>query len=58
MGSDHKGNATEKVDDAIQALLMLIRILNTSAITTEDLIERLNYIGKDLEDAKKLIGYI
>lgn len=58
MGSDHKGNATEKVDDAIQALLMLIRILNTSTITTEDLIERLNYIGKDLEDAKKIIGYI
>lgn len=58
MASDYKGNAVEKIDDAIQALLILIRILNTSSITTADLEERLRLIGMDLEDAKKIIGYI
>ena len=55
---EHKGNAQEKIDDAIQALVMLLRILDTSQITTDDLKHRLKLIGQDLENAKYIVGLI
>jgi hypothetical protein len=58
MSMEHKGNAQEKIDDAIQALLMLLRILDTSQITTDDLKHRLKLIGQDLENAKFIVGLI
>jgi hypothetical protein len=55
---DHKGNALEKITDAQQTLQILQRILSTSTITTEDLLNRIKAVQLDLENAKMYIGYM